>query len=703
VNIGRKFFLSHFLAVLLVSGSIGSFFYWEAAKTIKGHLQVRLMHSAGLLAGLLDARTLAHLDEPGDIDDPVYQETLARLRAVKASNPDIAFLYVMRKEGDQVVFVLDTDDSEDQARPGQVYDEAVPMLWAGFITPSVDDQIYEDAWGAFLSGYAPLLNGEGRFLVGIDMRADEVQRKFHELRVAGSVSLGLSILLALIFSRMLATHFKRPIKLLVDRIGRMARGEYGAVIAYQSRDELDDLIGSVNTMSATLATTLTERENALEALAANNLHLERRVQERTRELSELNRRLQDQVEQTQGARQATQRANLQLMQAHKHETIGAMAGGLAHDFNNLLGVVVGQADLAALDCGGSAVVEARLHRIKEAAHHASELTKNLLLYAGKAEVNRVPTDLNGLLHQSEPLLRSAIPRTATLVLAPAMNLPLVSLDSTALRQAVMNLVLNAGEAIGDAAGTITLRTGQVEATRDFFASCYFHGETRQGAFVFVEVEDTGCGLPEGRLEQLFDPFFSTKQEGRGLGLAVVAGIVRAHHGAVRVRSGSGRGTCLTLYFPLAEIETGRTTAPGGTVAAGPVAPVGDGAAVAHGRVVLLVDDQPMIREMIETMLRLYGYEVVSAATGAEGIALFQRHRERIGLLIQDWSLPDMTGETVIQAVRGAAPDLPILVASGYLAEDILQRLSGYRIAGYIQKPFEMKRLLVAVERWVSAS
>ncbi len=306
--IQKKLFLSHFLVALLVSGSIGTYFYLNAAESLMDSLKNRLQNSAAMISQTVDAGRLTEIKSPKDIESPVYRELLHLLRSFKKANPDIAFLYLMRREGRRVVFVVDSDETTAQALPGREYQNTVPALWKGFDRPAVDHQITQDEWGSFMSGYAPLKNGGGDFLVGLDMRADEVQRKFRQLRLSGVLSLAASLLLAFLFSRLLSSHFNRPIRLLVSRCAAIAQGRLGERLELQTGDELDHLIGSFNTMSRNLEDSLERNRWAQTALKKGKEELEQRVEERTRELTEVNGRLLEEIRKRRQVEDALSRA-----------------------------------------------------------------------------------------------------------------------------------------------------------------------------------------------------------------------------------------------------------------------------------------------------------------------------------------------------------------------------------------------------------
>ena len=289
--IQRKLFLSHFVVVLLVSGSIGTYFYLSAADSLMSSLKARLQNSAALVSQALNAKDLDAIREESDQQLPVYQEYLELLRTFRSTNPDIAYLYVMRRVGDRVFFVIDSDETEAQALPGREYTSVVPDLLEGFSRAAVDDAIQTDEWGAFMSGYSPLNNGAGEYLVGMDMRAAEVQQKFRQLRISGILSLMASIILALLFSRLLSSHFVNRIQLLISRCHAIAKGGLEENPAPRTGDELDSLINAFNSMSNHLVESLKQNQETAEALQLSRAELELRVEERTRELLELNAQL----------------------------------------------------------------------------------------------------------------------------------------------------------------------------------------------------------------------------------------------------------------------------------------------------------------------------------------------------------------------------------------------------------------------------
>lgn len=288
LSIKNKLFLSHFVAIILVSGSVGTYFYHTAADSLYDSLKARLMYSAALLSRTIDARSLESIHGKEDVSGPVYREKLQVLRDFLETNRDIAFIYLMRRKGDTVEFVIDSDPSPRQALPGQIYKAEVKNLRKGFTAFSVDDDIVRDQWGYFLSGYAPLKNGEGRYLVGIDMRADEVLSKFYQIRISGFFSLVISVVLAWFFSILLARRITRPLSRMADLAGKISEGHLDGEVEAGSGDELSELADAFNRMSSHLAVSREETRATMEKLHDALDMTEQRVAERTAELAAVN-------------------------------------------------------------------------------------------------------------------------------------------------------------------------------------------------------------------------------------------------------------------------------------------------------------------------------------------------------------------------------------------------------------------------------
>jgi PAS domain S-box-containing protein len=388
--------------------------------------------------------------------------------------------------------------------------------------------------------------------------------------------------------------------------------------------------------------------------------------------------IQDVTEQVE-AEDARQRLEQKMLQAQKLESLGVLAGGIAHDFNNLLMAVMGNAELARLTLpAGSPAVE-YLQEVLRASTRAADLSRQMLAYSGRGTFRVETVDLNQLVGETTGMLRVSISKKAALSVVPGEGIPCVSADATQLRQVLMNLVINASEALGEESGTITIATGVRHGDSRFFADAAAGGEMGKGEYVFLEVADTGCGMDRETLGRIFDPFFTTKFTGRGLGLAAVQGIVRGHRGALKVDSEPGRGTSVTVYLPAAAE---------GAAADSPVGPEENWRG--SGRV-LLVDDEEHLRSVARRMLSRLGFSVVEAADGQEAVDLY-RAGLPFDLVIMDRTMPRMGGEEAGARLRELDARVPLVLSSGYSEQDAVHRLGGHGATVFLHKPYTLENL-----------
>ena len=365
-----------------------------------------------------------------------------------------------------------------------------------------------------------------------------------------------------------------------------------------------------------------------------------------------------------------------LLEGQKLESLGLLAGGIAHDFSNLLSTVLGNAELARLGLTLGQPVEGKLRAIESAAARAADLCRQMLAYAGKGELVVAPADLSALVEEMVPLLRASNSRLDGLRLEFARGLPAVAVDATQIRQIVMNLVLNAADAIPVSRGEIHLTTGLAPVTPETLLRCVAGADLPPGDYVFLEVRDNGAGMTPEVLARIFDPFFTTKVTGRGLGLSATLGMVRGHGGALSVASAPGAGTCFRLLLP--------------PVMGAPVAAMVAGNGPTNrwrgeGRV-LVVDDQMQVRFVMAEMLRSFGFAPVEAADGKEAIAAF-RDEPDIDLVVLDLVLPDMSGEQTLASLRSLRPSVKVLLMSGYAEEEAVRRLAAGGAVRFLGKPF----------------
>jgi two-component system cell cycle sensor histidine kinase/response regulator CckA len=375
----------------------------------------------------------------------------------------------------------------------------------------------------------------------------------------------------------------------------------------------------------------------------------------------------------------------QLQHTQRLESLGVLAGGIAHDFNNLLMGVLGSAELALVHLPEDAPGRVEVEQIVTAAQRAADLTGQMLAYSGRGTFRVQAVLLSALIREMEPLLRASLPKTCTLDLHLGGSPPAIEADVTQLRQVVMNLIVNAGEAIGDSAGVITVRVGVRECDRPYLAGGVLDKEIPEGAYVFLEVTDTGCGMSGETQARMFEPFFTTKFTGRGLGLAAVLGIIRGHHGTIHVTSQPERGTRIEALFPL-------TTRPVITPpATAPVPPAWRGSGT-----ILVVDDEAHIRAVAARALEGAGFTVLTAADGQEAMAIFSRQAQTIRAVLLDLTMPHMDGAATMVQLRQIQPDVRVILSSGYTKEDATRHFSDRDVIAFLQKPYALKDLVAAM-------
>jgi signal transduction histidine kinase/ActR/RegA family two-component response regulator len=376
----------------------------------------------------------------------------------------------------------------------------------------------------------------------------------------------------------------------------------------------------------------------------------------------------------------------QMLNVQKLESLGVLAGGIAHDFNNLLVSVLGNAGLALAELSSTSPVRSRLVDIELAAQRAAELTRQMLAYAGRGRFVVQRVNVSDLVVELVTLLRTVVTRTADIDVRLADNLPEVEADASQLRQVVMNLVTNAADAIGGAPGRIEITTGRMSATREYLSHSCIGQDVEPGQFVFVEIADTGCGMPEETLARIFDPFFTTKVTGRGLGLAAVLGIVRSHRGAIAVESTPGVGTRFRLLLPTAAGAPSGRAVP--HVVQAPPASCGT---------ILIVDDDAGVRTVSTLALERAGFGVVTARDGEEGMALMEQRGGDFDAVLLDMTMPRLSGAETCHLIRQLRPELPIVLTSGYTEPDTEARLDIRDVAGFLQKPFTPASLVKMIQ------
>jgi PAS domain S-box-containing protein len=381
-------------------------------------------------------------------------------------------------------------------------------------------------------------------------------------------------------------------------------------------------------------------------------------------------------------------AERHMLEQQKLESVGLLAGGIAHDFNNLLVGVLGNASLIDESLPEKHPLRPMVHGIVEAGERAAHLTRQMLAYAGKGRMYVERVDVNLLARSTASLVEASFPKSVRMMLESDRAALTIEADSGQIQQVIMNLAINGAEAVGaERSGSVWIRTRRTIVDRHYLNTHRFTSETpREGTYACIEVEDTGSGIEPATLTKIFDPFFTTKFTGRGLGLAAVLGIVRAARGGIEVLSTLGRGTTFRVLLPSAE-----GIAQPGTPAPSP--PVKN----AHSLpVVLVIDDEQIVRHTARAALRKGGYSVLLAESGSEGLAIFAARPGEIALVILDMSMPGMSGKEVLESLRNMDDRVPVLIFSGFSEEQVHRHFSGLRISGFIQKPFTSHQIASAV-------
>lgn len=372
----------------------------------------------------------------------------------------------------------------------------------------------------------------------------------------------------------------------------------------------------------------------------------------------------------------------QMLEAQKWESLGVLAGGVAHDFNNLLTIILGGAGLTRRTVGTSPVVNMHLDQIEQACHRAAELCHQLLAYAGHSQLGRADNDVNALIQATVEMLSGHCRAGQQLRMQLASDLPLIRADPALVRQVIFNLLTNALEALEDQAGVVTISTEQRQIPKGESPGGFVLLPP-PGEYVCVRVQDTGVGIPPELHSRVFDPFFSTKFAGRGLGLAAVLGVLRSHQGGIRLESQMGQGTLLEVYWPVTAMDVVRPLQMSESMPPGPPK-------------VLVVDDELYIREVIASTLLEIGYEPLLAAEAEGALTLCRQYLQQIVLAVVDVVMPGMPGDQLLKSLRQLFPTLPVIMTSGYTNSRILP--SGADHVVFLQKPFRPEELMGLVRQ-----
>lgn len=375
----------------------------------------------------------------------------------------------------------------------------------------------------------------------------------------------------------------------------------------------------------------------------------------------------------------------QLLHAQKMETIGTLAGGVAHDFNNILTAIIGYGQIALMRMGSDDGNRKYIQNILDAADRAAMLTKGLLTFSRQQSGDKRPINLNQAVKNMERLLRKMIREDITFQISCCEEELLVSADPVQLDQVLMNLVVNARDAMPNG-GTLTIATEDMCIDQDFIER---HGYGTEGHYARITVKDTGMGMDKNTMEHIFEPFFTTKEVGKGtgLGLAMVYGIIKDHDGYIHCESEPERGSTFEIYLPIAAADKAVSAMEQGR------AVIEDFSHFSGSGTILLAEDNDMVREFIAKILRSAGYSVIEAVNGVDAMQKFQNHDSKIDLLLTDILMPKMNGNELHKEIRAIAPQIKTIFTTGYTPEEIATSLSVDSHTDIIYKPIQPLELL----------
>jgi two-component system, cell cycle sensor histidine kinase and response regulator CckA len=368
-------------------------------------------------------------------------------------------------------------------------------------------------------------------------------------------------------------------------------------------------------------------------------------------------------------------------------SLGVLAGGVAHDFNNLLVSMLGNTALALEQIPEGSPARGLLERVALAAERAAELTRGMMVYSGQSHITLAPVALRDIVSEVNLLLGVDMRGFVNLELELAPDLPDVLGHTAQLRQIVLNLVANAIDALDGQPGDVSVQARTVEIDADFLQDGWLDRDMTEGRFVMLEVVDTGCGMDEQTQARIFDPFFSTKETGHGLGLAAVKGIVEGHKGSLRVRSTPEEGTTVSVLLPIFDGEQEPSQSIESSVAV---------EAPEQPSTILVVDDQELIRDLLKRWLEDQGHQVLLASGGIEALEIFAERGQDLDLVLLDMTMPKLSGIEVLERIRTTNTTLPVLLSSGLLQQAAVPGLDRLGCSGFLQKPYSLTELGVII-------
>jgi len=491
------------------------------------------------------------------------------------------------------------------------------------------------------------------------------------LILAGMVVLGALMIYFLIHRLLLKKTFDELAQLTTGLKEIQRSGKISARLTVEGDDAIATLAGEINRL-------LLSMESSQRSLERTNAEMQQRVAERTIALAAANAALEVDITERSKAEQEREGLREQLIRASKMEAVGTLAGGIAHDFNNILAGILGHVQLIDSDLPADHPSRRHLRQVIAASERAATLVRQILSFSRQTPGERRPVSVGKVAREALSLLRAALPSTISIKCEVEASIDVVDADPTQLHQVFMNLGANAGHAIGSNDGNLTIKISNMASTgfRPGFTT-----PLPAGDFVCIEVSDTGCGMNREVMERIFDPFFSTKpvNEGTGLGLAVVHGIVTDHGGAIQVESEPGEGSVFRIMLPAAEIQQ-------------PLSVSRHAQPLRGSEHILLVDDEELVLSALSQGLERLGYSVQVALSGTVAWEYFKQSPGSIDLVITDQTMPQLSGLELSAAIHAVRPELPIIIVTGYSPQLNGRTAESLGVAGVLGKPIDFGEL-----------
>lgn len=370
------------------------------------------------------------------------------------------------------------------------------------------------------------------------------------------------------------------------------------------------------------------------------------------------------------------------------QPLGLLAGGIAHDFNNLLTAILGNASLAHKHKQSPEHLDIYLTRIQEASQSAACLCRQMLTYAGKGSCSKGCVNISNLAEEMSKLLEVSLTKGVQLEYQLTQALPPIQVEAVHIQQLLINLIMNANEAMPCSSGEITLSTGTMDVQENMKG---FNSKEKPclGTYVYVQVQDNGCGMDAETQQNIFQPFFTTKGTGHGLGMATILSIVYGHHGIIKVKSEPEKGSTVTIAFPAMDNQNQDDN----------MVQEYDALKKVHiGGKVLLVDDEEVVLETMQVMLEDLGCETLLAQDGEQAVTMYAQHQDEIALIVLDFTMPKMSGPSCVAALKALNQDVKIILCSGYTEEDVRSQFKACDVTGFLPKPCSLKQLHQALQK-----